>query len=173
MMLLRDISRTSGVRRLTLLAMAITAAGTANVVAQYHYRVVPGRGQKVTEVGDDFEDPEWAYVDNAPKSSTNIDSQDRLPAGISKNQRVYESTYRGQPDSIKRVETPAGGLRGSKWSLALRSKQTGAPGYPSRKQQQDDLLINVTSLLEGPVPVTQSPSVVVRVVLPPVAPWGT
>ena len=39
-------------------AMALTAAGTANVVAQYHYRVVPGRGQKVAEVGDDFEDPE-------------------------------------------------------------------------------------------------------------------
>ena len=171
MMSLKDISRTMGVRRLTLLAMAITAAGTASVVAQYQYRVVPGHGQKVTEVGDDFEDPEWAYVDNAPKSSTNIDSQDRLPAGISKNQRVYESTYRGQPDSIKRVETPPGGLRGSKWSLALRSKQTGVPGYPSRKQQQDDLLINVTSLLGGPVPVSKSPSVVVRVFLPPFEQW--
>src|SRR5260370_18493565 len=150
MMSLKDTSRTMGVRRLTLLAMAITAAGTANVVAQYHYRVVPGRGQKVTEVGDDFEDPEWAYQDNTPKSSTNIDSQDRLPAGISKNQRVYESTYRGQPDSIKRVETPSGGLRGTKWSLALRSRQTGGPGSPSGKQHQDDLPINATSLRGGP-----------------------
>src|SRR5207248_8754812 len=86
-------------------------------------------------------------------------------------QRVYESTYRGQPDVVQRVEAPPGGLRGSKWVLAVRSRQTGVPGSPSHKMQQDDLLINVTSLLGGAVPVSKSPSVVVRVFLPPFEQW--
>jgi hypothetical protein len=111
------------------------------------------------------------YFDNGPKASSNIDHQDRLPAGISKNQRVYESTYRGQPDVIKRVETPANGLRGSNYALSMRSRQTGIPGAPSYKMQQDDLLINVTSLLGGPVSVSKSPSVVCRVFLPPFEKW--
>jgi len=170
MMFLRARSRKlTALRR--VLVLGILATGSATIMAQYHYRVVPGRGQKVSAVGDDFEDAEWAYQDNAPKSSTNLDHQDRLPAGISKNQRVYESTYRGQPDVIKRVETPPGGLRGSKWSLSMRSKQTGVPGFPSHKMQQDDLLVNVTSLLGGPVSVSKSPSIVVRVFLPPFEQW--
>ncbi|MBS0261077.1 MAG: hypothetical protein JSS02_03905 [Planctomycetes bacterium] len=144
---------------------------TGVVTAQYRSHSVPGRGQKVKEVGDDFEDPEWGYIDNAPKASSNIDHDDRLPAGIAKNQRVYESTYRGQPDIVKQVETPPGGLKGSKYSLAMRSVQTGIPGRPSRKMQQDDLLINVSSLLGGPIPVSKSPSVVVRVFLPPFEQW--
>ncbi|MBI3860819.1 MAG: hypothetical protein HY290_02875, partial [Planctomycetia bacterium] len=41
----------------------------------------------------------------------------------------------------------------------------------SRKMQQDDLLINVSSLLGGPVHVSKSPSVVVRVFLPPFEQW--
>lgn len=158
-------------RKLMVLGLAIAAAGSATVLAQGMYRAVPGRGQKVTEVGDDFEDAEWAYDDHAPKSSTNLDHQDRLPSGISKNSRIYESTYRGQPDIVKRVETPAGGLKGSKWSLAMRSQQTGIPGHPSRQMQQDDLLVNVSSLLGGSVPVSKSPSVVVRVFLPPFEEW--
>lgn len=153
------------------MAAVALALGTAGALAQYHYRIVPGRGQKATQVGDDFEEEDWGYHDNAPKSSTNIDHEDRLPAGISKNQRVYESTYRGQPDVVERVPTPRGGVRGSKYSLLMRSKQTGIPGSPSRKMQQDDLLINVSSLMGGPVPVSKSPSVVVRVFLPPFERW--
>jgi len=171
MMSLRSVSRKMGARTVWILSVAVALAGSASVMAQYMYRAVPGRGQKVSEVGDDFEDPEWGYHDNVPKSSTNIDHQDRLPAGISKNQRIYESTYRGEPDVIKRVETPEGGLRGSKWSLSMRSLQTGIPGRPSGKMQQDDLLINVSSLMGGPIPVTKSPSVVVRVFLPPFDQW--
>src|SRR5579872_1827154 len=120
-------------RRVWVMTALALAMGAAGAIAQYQYRVVPGRGQKVTQVGDDFEEEDWDYIANVPKSSTNIDHQDRLPAGISKNQRVYESTYRGQPDIVKRIETPRGGLRGSKWSLAMRSIQTGIPGRPSFK----------------------------------------
>ncbi|MBI3861303.1 MAG: hypothetical protein HY290_05350, partial [Planctomycetia bacterium] len=80
--------------RLVLVGLMSVTAASAVAVGQWSYHVVPGRGQKVKEVGDDFEDPEWGYLDNVPKASSNIDSDDRLPAGISKNQRVYESTYR-------------------------------------------------------------------------------
>ena len=45
--------------------------------------LVPGTGEKLTKVGDDFEDPEWGYHENLPKASSNIDHDDRLPAGIS------------------------------------------------------------------------------------------
>ena len=171
MMSLTAKSRGIGVtRRLLLPGLLIAAVGTTAVLAQWQYRAVPGRGQKAPEIGDDFEDPEWGYHENIPKSSSNIDHDERLPAGISKNNRIYESTYRGQPDIVKRVATPAGGSPGSHWSLALRSRETGIPGAPSRKMQQDDLLVNVTSIL-GPVPVSKSPSVVVRVFLPPFQQW--
>ena len=171
MMSLTAKSRRIGVtRRLLLPGLLFAAVGTTAVLAQWQYHVVPGRGQKAKEIGDDFEDPEWGYHENFPKSSANIDHDERLPAGISKNNRIYESTYRGQPDIVKRVETPAGGTPGSHWALALRSRETGIPGAPSRKMQQDDLLVNVTSIL-GPIPVSKSPSVVVRVFLPPFQQW--
>lgn len=165
------LSRIANVRRLVVLSLLAATAGGASVWAQSHYRVVPGRGQKVKEVGDDFEAEEWEYTPNAPKSSTNIDQQDRQPAGVSGNNRVYESTYRGQPDVVKRVSVPPGGLPGSKGALKIRSCQTGIPGYPTRKMQQDDLLVNVSALLGGPIPVSTSPSIVVRVFLPPFEQW--
>jgi hypothetical protein len=48
---------------------------------------------------------------------------------------------------------------------------TGVPGFISRKQQQDDLLVNVTTILGGPIPVSNTPSCVVRVYLPPFEQW--
>jgi hypothetical protein len=165
------LRKTLRTNRIVLCGLLVVAAGAVSVVGQFRYYAIPGRGQKVKEVGDDFEEADWEYQPNAPKSSTNIDHQDRLPGGISKNQRVYESTYRGQPDKITRIETPAGGLKGSKWALLMRSSQTGIPGRPTHKMQQDDLLINVSSLVGGPIPVSKSPSVVVRVFLPPFEHW--
>lgn len=156
---------------LLLCGLLVVASGTASVAQYFGYRAVPGRGQKVAAVGDDFEDPEWGYHMNVPKSSTNIDGDERMPGGISKNQRIYESTYRGQPDKIELIDTPKGGLSRSKKSLLMRSSQTGIPGRPSFKMQQDDLLVNVSSLLGGPVSVSNSPSVVVRVFLPPFEYW--
>ena len=170
MSLTAKMKRIGVTRRAVLLGLVVATAGTTAVMAQYAYHVVPGRGQKVKEVGDDFEDPNWGYHENTPKSSSNIDRDERLPAGISLNNRIYESTYRGQPDIIKRVETPAGGIPGSHSALYLRSRQTGIPGSPSRKMQQDDLLVNVSSIM-GPISVSKSPSVVVRVFLPPFEQW--
>jgi hypothetical protein len=68
--------------------------------------LVPGTGQRVVKVGDDFEEPKWNYTFNNPKSSDEQDKQQRLPAGRSVNGRWYEGVMRGHPDVIRRVATP-------------------------------------------------------------------
>jgi hypothetical protein len=133
--------------------------------------VVPGSGQHIVQVGDDFEDPNWEYIANLPKNSHNLDEQRRFPGGESKNGRWYEGVKRGQPDIVRRVETPAGGLPGSQGALLLRSLYTGIPGSPSYRVQQDDFIADVRYRLGGAIPVSQTPSVVVRVLLPPVDQW--
>src|SRR5689334_12018982 len=85
--------------------------------------IVPGTGQKIEKVGDDFEDANWSYIYNLPKGSEENDKQQRLPAGHSKNGRWFEGPMRGQPDIIQRVPTPEGGIPGSQGSLLMRSQQ--------------------------------------------------
>lgn len=150
-----------GKGRLLLASALLCAAPLAPA-----YAVVPGTGQRTIDVGDNFEDPNWTYTLQLPKSSSNIDGDQRLPAGEASNGRIYESTYRGTPDVVQRVLTPPGGLPGSKCSIVLRSLQTGIPGRPSYEQQQDDLIVNVSAKLGGFVPVQWTPSVVTRVYLP-------
>lgn len=133
-------------------------------------QVVPGSGYKVEQVGDNFEDENWAWTPNWPKSSQNLDGDARYNLGESTNGRWLESTYRGQPDIIKRVATPPGGLAGSKGSLQLRTKFSGIPDMITRKQQQDDFLANVSGIT-GAIPVNYAPSVVARVYLPPWEQW--
>ena len=88
----------------SLLSMA--ALVTSMVRAQ---PVVPGSGFKIDLVGDDFEDPNWDFFYNHPKSSRNIDEQERGPLAQSKNGRWLEGPHRGTPDIMKRVLTPDGG----------------------------------------------------------------
>ena len=83
--------------------------------------LVPGTGQRVEQVGDDFEDEEWKYNFNGQKSSREQDNRERAPAGASENGRWYEGIKRGHPDIIRRVETPSGGLPGSKGALGSPS----------------------------------------------------
>lgn len=132
---------------------------------------VPGTGQAVSEVGDDFEDEEWSYRFNLPKVYNNGEStlNKNLPAGISVNERWYEGPKRGQPDVIERIETPPDGLPGSQGALLLQSFQTGG-NRPSYQQQQDDFVCNIAGRI-GKVSVSQSPSVVARVWLPPIEHW--
>jgi hypothetical protein len=169
-MVFRKLFQPSQLRRLCLIGL-VAFVGVGTVTAQFRARTVPGRGQKVDRVGDDFEAEDWEFYPNPPKASSNLDKQDRLPSGISKNQRIYESTYRGEPDVVKRVPTPEGGIPGSKGALLIQSLYTGVPSFISRKQQQDDLLVNVTTMLGGPLSVNQNPSCVVRVFLPPWEQW--
>lgn len=133
--------------------------------------LVPGTGEKVTNAGDDFEDPNWGYVFNNPKNSSELDGQSRLPNGYSTNRRWFEGPMRGQPDVLKRVPTPEGGLPGSRGALLMRSIYTGTPDRPSYHSQQDDFIANVRGAIGRGVPVSWLPSYVVRVYMPPFDEW--
>jgi len=146
------------------LLTALAVCWTGQVEAQH----VPGTGTKSTPQCDDFEDANWVYHYNMPKSSREQDQNVRAPLAFSANKKWREGPKRGTPDSVVRVPTPAGGLPGSQYSLAIKSKATGIPGRVTNEQQQDDLLIQTR-----PVPVSWLPSCVVRVYLPPFEEWET
>lgn len=133
--------------------------------------VVPGTGSEIIGVADDFEDPEWGYTPRDPKSTEDIDENQRGPMGRSLNGRWYEGIKRGHPDIVKRVPTPDGGLTGSTGSLLLKSKFTGIPGRASNKMHQDDFVANVQYRLRRRIDVSEVPSVTSRVFLPPVDEW--
>ncbi len=133
--------------------------------------VVPGSGVRVVAVGDDFESPDWKYIPNGAKASYEQDETQRPPGGKSTNGRWYESAMRGQPDVVRRIATPPGGLPGSTGSMYLATKFSGIPGDLSGKQMQDDLLMGIQTRLGRPIPVTWRPSVVVRVYLPEFSRW--
>lgn len=150
---------------------AIAIAGTLASNAWGQRPVVPGSGTVLTGVGDDFEDPNWSYVPNNPKSTEDIDENQRSPTGRSTNGRWYEGVKRGHPDVVQRVPTPPGGLPGSEGALLMRSKFTGIPGQPSGTMHQDDFVCNVQYRMKRKISVAEVPSVVTRVYLPPVAEW--
>lgn len=133
--------------------------------------LVPGTGVRVTNVGDDFEDEAWEYYFNLPKSSHEQDDHVRTPGGRAKNNSLFESAKRGQPDIIRRVPTPDDGLPGSTGCLFLASRHTGIPGRPSGEMQQDDLIINVKQRVGGYISVSREPSCVVRLYIPPFEKW--
>jgi hypothetical protein len=133
--------------------------------------VVPGTGVKLTMMGDDFEARDWGYIPNGAKASYEQDETQRPPGGKSRNDRWYESAMRGQPDVIRRIPTPPGGLPGSTGSLYLATKFSGVPGKLSGEQMQDDLLMGIQTRLGRAIPVGWTPSVVVRVYLPEFSRW--
>jgi hypothetical protein len=147
---------------LASLPFAGTAAGQA---------LVPGTGERIAKVGDDFEDPDWGYTFNNPKNSSELDGHERLPNGFSKNRRWFEGPMRGHPDLLQRVPTPEGGLPGSEGALLMRTLQAGTPGRPTWHSQQDDLIVNVRALMGGQIPVSWMPSCVVRIYMPPFDEW--
>lgn len=133
-------------------------------------QVVPGTGVKLSQVGDDFEDEKWKWVQNGSKASREQDEQVRSPLGVSTNRRWFESPKRGMPDHIVRVETPAGGLAGSKGSLKIQTLNSGVPGLNSFQMEQDDLIMACSSRI-GMISVSRNPSCVTRVYLPPFDRW--
>lgn len=143
----------------------------ATIVSSAPAQLVPGTGQKVTQVGDDFEDPEWEYLYRLPKSTKNLNEQTGGAGGESRNGRWYEGLKRGQPDVVRRVPTPPGGLPDSTGAMLLQSRDTGIPGRPSYRLQQDDFICDINYKLGRSIPISQSPNAVVRVFLPPVPEW--
>lgn len=154
-MLLRTIS----LLRVLLLTTPVLLA-PAVCSAQF----VPGTGTLINT--DDFEDENFGFELNWPKSSREEDEQVRYPLGQSTSRMWFESPKRGMPDVIKRVETPAGGLPGSLGAMYLRTRDTGIPGSPGFKQAQDDLIMSAK-----PMTLSYYPSYVVRVYLPEWDQW--
>jgi hypothetical protein len=150
----------------------LAAAGWILTPSSALAQFVPGSGQEMLNVSDDFEDPDWHYISNGPKSSKILDEKIRQPIGHAANGRWEECMLRGQPDVVERVPTPEGGLPGSLGALLLQSRDTGVPGQPSREMQQDDLQLNVAKRMGGrSLPIGIEPSAVVRVYVPPFDEW--
>src|SRR5580698_5215296 len=147
--------------------LSLTLVGWAAAPARA--QVVPGTGTRVAY--DDMEDPSWSYELNLPKASSNLDNQERQPGGQSANGKWYESSLRGEPDIVKRVPTPAGGLPGSQGSLMMRTLYSGLPTYRSNKFQQDDLVFNASMTTGGYISPSRTPNCLARVYLPPFNQW--
>jgi hypothetical protein len=133
--------------------------------------LVPGTGSLVKDVVDDFEDEKWKWYYNHPKSSEEQDKRMRGPMGRSANGRWFEGPKRGTPDVVKRVELPAPGLEGSSHGLMIASLNAGIPGRVTYQLQQDDLIFNLPRVTGRSMSVADSPSVVVRVYMPPFEQW--
>ncbi len=150
-----------------LLLLAVASTLPAHAAAPF----VPGTGTWLANCSDDFEDANWSYRTNLPKSSYEQDENQRAPGGYSNNGLWHEGAKRGTPDSVKRIATPAGGIEGSTGALYMATRYTGIPGRLSNEQQQDDLLMKFDRRLGRSIPVSWQPSCTVRVYLPPFEQW--
>lgn len=133
--------------------------------------VVPGMGTQIHYVGDDFEDPDWRFIDRLPKSSRENDGYARSPLGYAANRRWAEGPERGHPDRLEIIPTPANGLPGSEHSLLMQTRNSGVPGRNSFDVQQDDLIVNCQGRLGSSIRVSEMPNCLVRVFLPPPEQW--
>ncbi|ADB19291.1 hypothetical protein Psta_4649 [Pirellula staleyi DSM 6068] len=167
--------RTFGTSALSLAAAAMVGDAIGQVPQPPPDRpknlVIPGTGPRVARTGDDFEDEKWVYYPQEPKSSWNIDENVRIPGGVSQNQLWAEGAKRGQPDIVKRVNTPPGGIEGSKGCMMIQTRRSGVPGSSSGVPQQDDLLHNTVARLGRTIPVSWTPNCTCRVYVPAATQW--
>ena len=132
---------------------------------------VPGSGKKIDYVGDNFEEENWQFVHNMPKSSRELNERTYGPMAYSVNRRWSEGPERGQPDLLKVIPAPRGGLPGSKQALQIATVRSGIPGVNSYDVQQDDLILNVATRIGSTIRASELPNCVVRVYLPPADQW--
>jgi hypothetical protein len=133
--------------------------------------LVPGSGALVKGALDDFESEKWTWFYNHPKSSEEQDKRLRGPLGRSANNLWFEGPKRGTPDVVKRVPLPEPGLADSTHGLLISTLNAGIPGRVTYQMQQDDLIFNLRQAGGQGIHVSQSPSVVVRVYVPPFDQW--
>jgi hypothetical protein len=158
------------IRAIALLS-AVAAASISSRQLHAGTPFVPGTGTFLNDCCDNFENSEWAYRYNHPKSSHEQDEKQRSPGGRSNNNLWHEGGKRGTPDLVKRVETPLGGIPGSTGSLMFATRNSGIPGRVANSQQQDDLLMLFDKKLGRSIPMAWQPSCTVRVYLPPFEEW--
>jgi len=158
-----------GLRRFLRLPQPKASNGPPPVATDVPF--VPGTGTVVDAIGDDFEDEKWTWNYRHPKSSEEQDKRVREPVGRSVNGRWFEGMKRGTPDVVKRVELPAPGLEGSTHGLLIATLNAGIPGRSSYAMEQDDLIYNMQRNFGNGIRAGYSPSVVVRVYMPPLEQW--
>jgi len=159
-------------RRLAVAAFCFVPALSIPASSLADKPFVPGTGDHIYQAFDDFEDANWGFKLNLPKSSFEQDENQRAPGGVSTTNKLWhEGAKRGTPDVVKRVATPPGGIAGSEGALLFQSKNTGIPGRVTNEQQQDDLLMKVDRMIGRSIPATWQPSCTVRVYLPPFEQW--
>ncbi len=156
---------------IALLLSTIAIGSLVGRDAQAAEPFVPGTGDFLRDCCDDFENPNWSYRYNHPKSSHEQDDRQRSPGGRSNNNLWHEGGKRGTPDLVKRVETPLGGIPGSTGALMFATRNSGIPGRVANSQQQDDLLMLFDRRLGRSIPIAWQPSCTVRVYLPPFDEW--
>jgi hypothetical protein len=158
--------------RVLALFVSIAAIGVASSrPAAAGTPFVPGTGEFLSDCSDNFEDENWSYTYNLPKSSYEQDERQRSPGARSSNGLWHEGGKRGTPDLVQRVPAPPDGIEGSTGALMFVTKLSGVPGEISNSQQQDDLLMMVNRRLGRSVPISWQPSCTVRVYLQPFEKW--
>lgn len=111
---------------------------------------LPGTGIKITQLSDDFENPNWSF---------------NYASNISSNGMWYGS-LRGAPEVLNRTTPPAGGIPGQTGALQIRSRDNDNDGYP----QQEDLVTKFHNQLYGRyLQRADQPSFVAHIYMPPYA----
>ena len=139
---------------LALLLSAIALLPLSHRAAGAVPPFVPGTGEFLADCCDNFENTNWSYRYNHPKSSHEQDDRQRSPGGFSNNGLWHEGGKRGTPDMVKRVETPLGGIPGSTGALMFATRNSGIPGRVANSQQQDDLLMLFDRKLGRSIPIS-------------------
>ncbi len=65
--------------RYSLCLVVVGLLATSASLRAQNGNFVPGSGTLLEKVGDDFEDPNWDYVFNEPKSSEELNERQNLP----------------------------------------------------------------------------------------------
>lgn len=143
--------------------------------------VPPGRGTRLPELGDTFEEVGWSYNFNNPKlynqyhnpgsGWVEVIHAPNAPTSVSVNGRWIEGPTRGHPDIVEQVRTPPGGIPGSQYSLRLRTTNSGTPKITEGTVQQDDLLNIIPGKTNADIPLGSGLNVVTRIYLPPLNEW--
>ncbi|MFA9478869.1 PEP-CTERM sorting domain-containing protein [Phycisphaerales bacterium AB-hyl4] len=136
--------------RITLTSLLTLLACATLAIAQ----PIPGDGLRIDAISDDFEDPAWSFNHDTATSANGL----------------WRGSFRGAPDVVEPIASPAGGLSGQSQSLLLRSQDFGKDATPG----QDDF-VSQSYTNRGVTAPTRAdlPSVIARVYLPEVEELNT
>ena len=144
--------------------------GTASVAAPLH---IPGTGTPVPAAKATFDDVDWAFDYKPPKSQSDDGGPSNGPGGegnkgytgldTNYHARIVEDTYRGYPEIVERTTSPVVAGAGA---LRLATQFQGKSAYDALSWQH---IFAVSPIRH--MPVSRTPSALVRVHVPDPATW--